>query len=691
MTPPRSDLGFSRDCSDEGGMLPGQCPGTNTVIEYADNGTVFEATVVNDDYDRRIPARLARLYHSGLPKQAASMSSFFDIEWRWYNTHKRDSMQNQSYIVDSYRSIATVIGDGDIKLISGLIVDTKNAGVGFRSHSVPVATDIPYGADWQEDILFLVPETACVDTNVTLESKIPSEYDAGFYGRPMNLVDRGGFSNISHELPWRHGWYENAQQDPMLGTRAYRAAWAMNALNMFFLNVTEPAKNLTAPIVSHFGKSFAVNNSLSRAGYNERSVALAALATASTSPNGLIDIPYALPNGTLEPLAYESVYANPHSIRDDNYTITKEVCAGFLGDDWINSTNIQIKCGLVLGPANKLSGPDTPLVEPGSEWTRPIYMCASTTKAIIKSVSFSFNQSRGVGLDALSVTALEDKRYASKEDMPVWGIETPNMTLRTMEPLWGLINPDWPDIVNITTIQSPHLYVPAGSSAIYGSMLEIDGGNSYMPGTAAPALIWASAYAPREIASSGLQDLSGWNRLSLAQLWKQMAATSAGTAGIMNLIWTDFAANALVGTKGWVDDRILPPSLQGDDALQKRDNSSNSILAAGAHVSVRPYIRRTRYHWLFAIPAGLTLLLVAVICATTLVSIVSGKGTVAQVRFHLDNLSAGRLLVALETGVIDFGSKTAEWLEVNGRKQMSLTKRKDDGTLISGDDSISRA
>jgi hypothetical protein len=122
-TPPRSDLGFSRDCSDEGGMLPGQCPGTNTVIQYADNGTVFEATVVNDDYDRRIPSRLARLYHSGLKKQPASMSSFFDIEWRWYNTHKRDNVRNKSYIVDSYRSIATVIGDGDVKLISGLIVD----------------------------------------------------------------------------------------------------------------------------------------------------------------------------------------------------------------------------------------------------------------------------------------------------------------------------------------------------------------------------------------------------------------------------------------------------------------------------------------------------------------------------------------------------------------------------------------
>jgi hypothetical protein len=689
MTPPRSNLGFSRGCSDKGGMLPGQCPGTDTVIEYADNGTLFEATIVNDDYDRRIPTRLAALYQSGLTTQPASMSSFFDIEWRWYNTHERDNLQNESYIVDGYRSISNVIGDGDIKLVAGLIVDTKDGGVGFRSHAVPVAADVPYGADWKEDVLSFVPETACVDTNITLESKVPSEYDAASGGVAVSLVDRGGFSNISRDLPWRDGWYGDTQQNPELGARAYRAAWAMNALNMFFLNVTEPGKNMTAPIESYVGKKFAVNNSLSNAGYGENSVALAALAMVSISPNGLINIPYDYQNGNLAPSPYDSVYANPHKIKDNNYTITEEVCAGFIRDDWVNSTNIQVKCGLILGPAHKTSGPDTPLVEPGSEWTRPVYMCASTTKAIIKSVSFSFNQSRGSGLDALSVIAMEDKQYVSKENMPVWGIETPNMTLSTIDPLWGLIDPDLADIVNITMFQSPHLYVPAGSSTIYGSMLNIDGGTSYMPGTDAPAMIWASAYTPRVTLSSGLQDLSGWNRLSLAHVWKKMATTSSGTAGIMNLIWTDFAANALVGTRGWLDDRTLPPNLQGDDALKERGNSSSTISATKSRVSVRPYIRRTHYHWLYAIPAGLTLLLAAVICATALVAVVSGKGTVSRVRCYLDSLSSGRLLVALKTGVSDFESRTPEWLEVSGRKTMSLAKGEDGDVLFTVDDSIS--
>ena len=102
---------------------------------------------------------------------------------------------------------------------------------------------------------------------------------------------------------------------------------------MFFLNIIEPVKNLIAPIISHFSKSFIVNNLLLCDGNNKRSIALIVLIIASTSPNGLIDILYILPNGTLKPLAYESIYNNPYSIRDNNYIIIKEVYIGFLSNN----------------------------------------------------------------------------------------------------------------------------------------------------------------------------------------------------------------------------------------------------------------------------------------------------------------------------------------------------------------------
>jgi hypothetical protein len=68
MTFPRAVLSISWGCIDKGSGLPGQCLGTLTVIERAANGTLSDAPIVNNDYDRRIPARLAALYQSGLKR-----------------------------------------------------------------------------------------------------------------------------------------------------------------------------------------------------------------------------------------------------------------------------------------------------------------------------------------------------------------------------------------------------------------------------------------------------------------------------------------------------------------------------------------------------------------------------------------------------------------------------------------------
>lgn len=679
LTPPRSSGGFSRDCSD-GGFLPRQCPGTHTVISHADHSTPFNATIVNGDYDRRIPARLAKLYQSGLSSQPASVSSFFDIQWRWYNNRERNNMRDIPFIVDSYRPIAPVIGDGDVKLIEGLIVDTRDGGIGFRSHSVPLVSDVPYGAKWEEDILFFVPETSCVDTNVTLESKILSEDDSN--GSSLSIVDRGGFSKLSRDIAWHDTWYGDTQQDPKLGVRAYRAAWAMNVLSMFFFNITQPGTNFSAPFNSHVGKQFAINNSLSGSGYTEDSASLMALTMLDIGAGfGLIDIPFRDPNGSLMSSAYSgSIYDNPYNIGNDNFTVAKDICVSAFIDDRVNLTNIQVKCGLLLGPASKSGGPETPLVEPGSVWSRPVYMCASTTKAMIKEVSFSFNQTRGSGLKALSVEAIENKQYASRLDMPTWGIETPNLTLGEIDPFWGLIDPESADLVNITTIQSPHLYIPSGYSAYGGSMLKADGGYDYVPATGAPPAIWNTAYTPRKVMPSGLQDLSGWSQLSLPSMWKKMSTNSTGAARIMNLIWTDLAANALMGTRGWVENRTLPPNLQGEDMKQKKDLISNNTTdAMSSRVLVRVYVRQTHYRWLYSIPAGLTLLLAATVCAATLAAILSGKGTIKRMKHYLNHLSVGRLLVANEIKVKDFNSTTCDWLKGLGRSTIPVADHNSEG------------
>jgi hypothetical protein len=114
----------------------------------------------------------------------------------------------------------------------------KDGGIGFRNHSAPAWKE--HGSTWAEDILFVVPETVCVDTNLTLDYAIPrtrSERDlAPSNVARLNITDRGGFVDLDHKYPQYER--DNVQEDPRLWFRAYLAAWSNNAYSMALMNVT---------------------------------------------------------------------------------------------------------------------------------------------------------------------------------------------------------------------------------------------------------------------------------------------------------------------------------------------------------------------------------------------------------------------------------------------------------------------
>jgi hypothetical protein len=95
--------------------------------------------------------------------------------------------------------------DDNILLVEGLIVDTRDGGIGFRNHSAPPPRE--YASTWSEDILFIQPQTQCVDTNLTLDFSIPATTSEGTSTIVnLALTDRGGFSNIDHKYPtWEQG------------------------------------------------------------------------------------------------------------------------------------------------------------------------------------------------------------------------------------------------------------------------------------------------------------------------------------------------------------------------------------------------------------------------------------------------------------------------------------------------------
>jgi len=224
-TPPRSDLGFTRKCGD---LYPVQCPGTTVEITYSGNDTDFEANITNDDYDVRIPKVLAELYQSGLAQQPQSVSSFFDIQSRQYSYATQSGVLQSQFIVDSFRYLSSVLLDNAIEPVEGLVVDTQSGGIAFRNHTVPTTAGM--GAEWWEDLLWMEPETACVNLNVSIEFKVPyNSYDSSSLEN-ITLVDNGGFANIVPKYPEVD--LSDTQAHPNLQDRAYKAAWLVNAYTM---------------------------------------------------------------------------------------------------------------------------------------------------------------------------------------------------------------------------------------------------------------------------------------------------------------------------------------------------------------------------------------------------------------------------------------------------------------------------
>ena len=118
--------------------------------------------------------------------------------------------------------------------VEGLVVDTVRGGVGLRNHTAPQG--LQYGATWTEDLLFIEPDTVCVDTNLTLDYGF-TQYNSTTMSDVV-LTDHGGFVNLNRTYPT----YDrlSSQTNPDLYGRAYKAAWINNALTAAYLNVTDP-------------------------------------------------------------------------------------------------------------------------------------------------------------------------------------------------------------------------------------------------------------------------------------------------------------------------------------------------------------------------------------------------------------------------------------------------------------------
>ncbi|KAH7394721.1 hypothetical protein BKA66DRAFT_509547 [Pyrenochaeta sp. MPI-SDFR-AT-0127] len=644
-TPPRdSNSTWSRLC---GAFLLVPCPNDNNAATVIDNKSGISVDYRDDWYSSVVPQKVVDVFQSGTAGFEDSVSSSFDIEYRSYTKSEIDDNGNgKGPVVDNgtartignYQPLSSILLNDAIIAVEGLVVDMKNGGVGFRNHSAPTWKE--YGSTWSEDLLFVVPDTVCVNTNLTLDFSIARTRSEGLIAkggilRP-SIVDRGGFVNLNTTYPrWDIG---DVQANPNLWYRAYRAAWIRNAYTMAYMNVTNLSNQTTGVkafsyLNSTMNQSFPLYfpngepaSSLSvtpqslnvASGFGDYLMGTEGLSNRSTVGNSTTEYKFN---------SKPPIYANPFNINSSDWSSIDTLCRGQGGGDLANITHIVAKCGVLNGAARRQDNSDSILFDPGSAWTMPMYTCMSTAKAVIKTVSFRYNGTAD-DLSSLEVVSIVDKTYPNDAAKPLWGVENSSMFLKDGGPLWGLVSEEQAKTLNISTVRKESLYLPGRDQSI---------GWQNLPGKDFATIALDMAYetgTSSSITSKGV-DYSGQSNLAMFRKWQQLSQTPDTSAKILNLIWTDIAANMVVGTKG------LQPK---DNGKRKRDGEAN---ATGAKTPpTTSYTRRVKYYYVYGIPAFAALVFATAAFASTIFFMLFSGAKPSTMRTFLQHTSAGRFLTS---------------------------------------------
>jgi hypothetical protein len=655
-------------CGD-GNLLQGYikpCPFSDTISTVTDfpNGTIS----YNYPYgvNLSIPQVIWDTYSSGTNNQT-TISNYFDIQYRRYTTYSDDMFNNGSaYLIGTFRSYESLVSNDAVQPVEGLVVDMINGGIGFRNHTFPPG--FQYGATWQEDLLFIEPETVCVDTNLTIDYTFQMDKNNSNGWTDVVLTDRGGFVNLNHRYPEPN--LTNPQVNADLWGRAYKAAWLNNAYTALWYNITD-AKNDSSGTQSFSYMNSEINSTFIIPTDNSTGSTLTGLdflviggdtygSYLSDSATGISN--YSDPSSATNPFRitsnnFSDISKAPKNPFPENFLTDLDIlCTGAGNGDYANITNIFVNCGSMRGVPRRTSPGSQLVCDSGSTWSQPMYVCASAVKATIKTVSFKYN---GINdqLSSLSVEQVEDKTYPDTQSMPLWGVENTGNAYYTedMNLIWGLVSDEYENKPNVSTVRQPSLYLPAWQSDLAASEGMLSESWENLPGSDFSVGALGSAYL---VGGSGLSsgpDYSGATNMAMWTRWQSLTNSSITAAKIPNLIYTDYAAAVVVGTKG-----VLGPG-----------NSAQENLVA---LTVTPTVSKIKYHYLFAIPALVAALLLVVITLMAFITVCRGGGGMSRMRLHLQQVSPGRIYTTfLYPDPEGMKMRSRGWGETLGRKVVDLS------------------
>ena len=298
------------------------------------------------------------------------------------------------------------------------------------------------------------------------------------------------------------------------------------------------------------------------------------------------------------------------------------------------------------------------IFEDNSTWSMPLYSCATASRASIKTVDFSVTGAGG--LDSLQVNSIDPKEYASEDDYPIWGTEDSGLRMTEIPMIWGLLSPEYTGYPNVSTIKQPSFYLPGyASNGIQRSSFTRSPVVLYqnLPGHDFAVSVGNTVYGSgiSGLGDSWPIDVLGRGNLGVFARWSDLLRNSNANT-IIDLIWTDLAASAVVGTKG-----TLGPG-------------NNAAEAAEAPViMIQPIVRRVRYHLPFGIPAFILLLVVILVCGMSLLTLLTHRSIFSLLRLRIQQLSIGRVFTTiLYPDRSSFTMSPKEWSQAVGKRTVTL-------------------
>ena len=337
------------------------------------------------------------------------------------------------------------------------------------------------------------------------------------------------------------------------------------------------------------------------------------------------------------------------------------MCRGFNSTSIANISNFAVTCGVQYPPARPVGRAFDAFDrgKAGENYTQSIYSCASASKALIKTVTFSYNGTGG--LSGLQILDVKEKEYPNPSLKPLWGVEDSGLTYEDIAPLWGLLDPSYENKPNVSILRKESLWLPG-----YTMVSDPADNSQNTPGAtfhvnAMQNIYSKLSYSISTDSNTDVLDYSGRTQFAMYRKWLELSQNAKDSAKIINLIWTDIVANAVVGTRGWASEE--PEHVKRNEGSAVQGNS----------VEITLYQRRVQYRLLYAIPAILLLAVtLGVFLMTVLLMALQRTGT-GKMRWFLDQTSLGRNFTALlYPEVSSQQTPRRAWMERDARKLVTV-------------------